>query len=101
MAQQISTIGKFSTSHDRMTLTFKFGNGENLRINSSRYRSSLSVKAPTGVKSYGADALQTILTAADTNVTGENNGARFERLKSLGEKTGTIAEFVIALNHKA
>lgn len=97
MAQQISTIGKFSTSHDRMTLTFKFGNGENLRINSSRYRSSLSVKAPSGVKSYGSGALQTILTAADTNITGENNGERFERIKALGEKMGTIAEFATAL----
>jgi hypothetical protein len=54
MAKQITqTVGKYSESHDRMTLTFKFPNGENLRINGSRYRTSISVKAPVGGKSYG------------------------------------------------
>jgi len=98
MAKQITqTVGKFTTSHDRMTLTFKFPNGEKLRINSSRYRSSLSTENQPGVKSFTQADLQKILNASHKFVEGENNGQRFERIKAVGEKTNNIAELAAAL----
>ena len=99
MAKQITqTVAKFTTSHDRMTLTFKFPNGEQLRINSSRYRSSLSVKAPAGAKSYSQKDLQTVLDVSHKFVEGENNGQRFERIKAIGEKVNSIGLLALALS---
>ena len=95
--QATATTAKYTTSHDRMTLVFKFLNGEQLRINSSRYRSSLSVKAPAGVKSYGPGDLQKILDLSHNFVEGENNGQRFERIKAMGEKFNSIGEFAAAI----
>ena len=100
MAKQITqTVAKYTTSHDRMTLTFKFQNGEQLRINSSRYRSSLSVKVMPGVPhSFTQADCQRILDHADKFVEGENNGQRFERIKAVGEKLGSIGQLAIALS---
>lgn len=98
MAKQITqTVAKFTTSHDRMTLTFKFPNGDKLRINSSRYRSSLSTDNLPNQRSFTREDLQKILKVSDTFVTGENNGQRFERLKAIGEKVNSIANLAAAL----
>lgn len=100
MAKQItSTIAKLTESHDRLTLTFKFPNQEQLRINSSRYRSSLSTKCPAGqVKSFTQADLKRILDAAHKFVEGENNGQRLERIKATIEKANSIGQAALMLS---
>ena len=98
MAKTPKTTAKYTTSHDRMTISCKFADGTDLRINSSRWRDSLSTKT----LGLGQPALQAILKFSTTSIakadgTKELNGERFERVAKYIEQFDSVHAFAASL----
>ena len=95
MAKIITTVAKYTESHDRLTLNVKFKNGDAIRLNASRYRDSLSGRAAVGT--YGNEQLQKFFNEFGKNKPNENPGQRFARAKMQIEKADSFAACVAAI----
>lgn len=94
MPKQITeTVVKYTESHHRITVTAKFPNGENLRVNSSAWRASLSTKRPTGMEPLPQNALRKILNAAEpVKDKNETYGGAMKRLAESLKNASSITQ---------
>lgn len=94
MAKEIKTVAKYTESHDRLTVSVKFKNGDKLRLNSSRYRDSMSV-TPTEKLIPGAS--DKIFKHVNVFEPSDTQGSRMKRAASFFEQFDSINAAAAAL----
>jgi hypothetical protein len=96
MANPIKVVKKsckLSITHDRMSLTVKFTNGEVLKVSLTRSGERITVEgfADRAI----AKKQMEVLTKNFQHREEENNEIRFNRYKECGDKSNSLADFCI------